>query len=381
MPQSNRTFQGLGYWFIARESTPIETGEGRTVRLDSITKGYNLDLEPGWNQIGNPFDIDIRWDDVIFDNKNLNIGRVRLYTEDSLSEGNIIPRYRGGFVFLEDTMSITVQLRPEIISFAPRRQQYVNEDRFHSIDESSWIAGLKISNGSVTNTLSGIGMHPDAIEGKDMHDDVLLPVPKEIIPFQLAFNHPNEKYDKFSLDVIQTSDHYIWEFEVKSFDPSQTLTINWDNKYFGENDVNLILNHKDIEKLIDMKELNSYSFKGSDIYQFRIIFGDDSFVSEQIKPETITFGYGYPNPFRDIVTIPFTLPEIDTDYRVTLNVYDLTGTLIKQLADDYYKPGYYTISWNSWESTDAVRNGIYIIKMSVQSDKINTTLVRKVLQY
>jgi hypothetical protein len=372
---------GLGYWLIAREPTPIETGEGRTVRPDSVTHAYNLDLEPGWNQIGNPFDIDIRWDDVIFDNRNLNIGRIKLYAHDSLTEGNVIPKFRGGFVFLDGVQPITVQLRPEIISVVPRRQQYVDQNRLNSIDEPNWIAGLKISNGSVTNTLSGIGMHPEAVEGKDRHDDVLMPVPKEVIPFQLAFNHPDEKYDKFSLDVIQTTDQYIWDFQVKSFGSGQTLTISWDNRRFGDNEFNLILNHKGVEKLIDMKEIKSYSFKASGTDHFRIIFGDDSFVSKEIKPSTVTFGNGYPNPFRDEVTIPFTLPESESDYMVNISIYDLTGNLVKQLTNEYYSPGYYALSWTSLDDSRTLQNGIYIIKMSVQSDKINTSLIRKVLRY
>ena len=188
---------------------------------------------------------------------------------DSLSEGRIIPRYRGGFVFLEGIQPITVNIKPEIVSGA-RISQYVNSERQNALDENSWIAGLKVSNGIVSHNLSGIGMHPEAIEGKDRHDEVLLPVPKEIIPFQLAFNHPDEKYDKFSLDVIQTTEEYIWEFEIKSFGSSQALTLTWDNRHFGDNELNLILNHKGVEKLVDMKNVNSYTFNSTGNDQFRI---------------------------------------------------------------------------------------------------------------
>jgi hypothetical protein len=182
---------GMGYWLIAKESTTIQTGEGKTVRLDSPSYAYNIQLNPGWNQIGNPFDVDINWDLVFFDNMNLDIGRVKLYQGDSLTEGSIIPSYRGGFVFLDGAQATTVELRPSYIAVprSPRIKPYVNEARENSLEESNWIAGLKISNGKVTNTLSGIGMHPEAVEGKDRHDEVLMPVPKEIIPFQLAFNH------------------------------------------------------------------------------------------------------------------------------------------------------------------------------------------------
>ncbi len=370
---------GLGYWLIIKEPTSIATGEGRTIRIDSVT-GYQIDLNPGWNQIGNPFDMDINWDDVIFDNENLNVGRAKLFNRDSLTEGNIIPRYRGGFVFLEGVQPVTVNLIPESIA-GGRRQQYVNMDRLNSLDENSWIAGLKISNGIVSHNLSGIGMHPEAVEGKDRHDEVLLPVPKEIIPFELSFNHPDEQYKKFSMDVIQTTDHYIWEFEVKSFGPSQTLSVNWDNRYFGDNEFNLILNHEGVEKLINMKEVKSYTFKATGTDQFRIIFGDDTFVSNELKPRSVTIGQGYPNPFRDELTIPFSLPESDSKYMVNISIYDLTGNIVKQLTNEDYDPGYYTVKWNSLDEVGVIGRGIYLIRMVVKGNGENVVLTKKAIRY
>ena len=86
---------GLGYWLIAREPVSITTGEGRTARVDSVT-GFQINLDPGWNQIGNPYDMDINWDHVIFDNMNLNIGRVKLFNSDSLSEGEYYSKVSWG---------------------------------------------------------------------------------------------------------------------------------------------------------------------------------------------------------------------------------------------------------------------------------------------
>jgi hypothetical protein len=369
---------GLGYWLIVREPTDITTGEGRTIRVDSVT-GFQIDLNPGWNQIGNPYDMDINWDAVIIDNQNLNIGRVRLFNRDSLSEGRIIPRYRGGFVFLEGVQPVTANVKPEIVRGA-RIRQYIDSEEQNALDENSWIAGLKVSNGIVSHNLSGIGMHPEAIEGKDRHDEALLPVPKEIIPFELAFNHPKELYNKFSKDVIQTTDRYIWEFEVKSFTQVQTLTISWDNRHFGDNDFNLILNHKGIEKLVNMKEVKSYTFNASGNDQFRIIFGDDSFINDELKPATITLGQGYPNPFRNELTIPFTLPDNMPKYKVSISVYDITGNLVKQLTNKAYNPGYYTITWNSVEGKGIPGRGIYLIRMLVESGDHSNVYTRKVIR-
>jgi citrate lyase gamma subunit len=369
---------GLGYWLIVREPTSISTGEGRTVPIDSVT-GYQIDLNPGWNQIGNPYDMDINWDAVIIDNQNLNIGRVKQFNRDSLSEGRIIPRYRGGFVFLEGIQPVTVNIKPDIVRNA-RMGHIADAEKQNALDEISWFASLKVSNGIVSHNLSGIGMHPEAIEGKDRHDEVLLPVPKEIIPFELAFNHPEELYKKFSMDVIQTTDEYIWDFELKSFVQGQTLTISWDTRYFGDNEFNLILNHKGVEKLVNMKEVKSYTFSASGNDQFRIIFGDDSFVNNELKPEALTLGKGYPNPFRHELNIPFTLPENKPKYKVNISVYDITGNLVKQLTNDTYGPGYHTITWNSMEGNGIPGRGIYLIRMIVNSGNNSSVYTRKVIR-
>jgi len=372
---------GLGYWLIVREPTSITTGEGRTIRIDSVT-GYQMNLTPGWNQIGNPYDMDLNWDAVIIENENLNIGRVKLFMQDSLTAGNIIPRFRGGFVYLLGIQPITVNVNPYSSSSAALRMQpYTDPARLHSLDETSWIAGLKLSNGIVSHNLSGVGMHPEAIEGKDRHDEVLLPVPKEIIPFELSFNHPDEQYKKFSMDVIQTTDEYIWEFEVKSYGSSQAMTLTWDNKYFGDNEFNLILNHKGIEKLVDMKDVKSYTFNATGNDQFRIIFGNDAFVNNEIKPKNITLGQGYPNPFRDELTIPFSLPEGDSKYLVNISIYDLTGNMVKQLTNGDYEPGYYTVKWNSLDEVGVIGRGIYLIRMIINANGKSIILTKKAIRY
>jgi hypothetical protein len=261
-----------------------------------------------------------------------------------------------------------------------RKRSNLNNDRQNALDQSSWIAGLNISNGTITNTLSGIGMHPEALEGKDWHDEVLMPVPQEIIPFQLVFDHPDETYKKFSMDVVKTSENHVWEFQVNSYAPSQKLTISWDNKYFGNNRFQLFLNHKRSEKLVNMKEINSYSFEASGLDQFRIVFGDESFVNNELKPQSITLGDGYPNPFRDHLTIPFSLPENNADYLVNISVYDIKGKMVNQLTNQNYAPGYYKVVWNAMEDAGFQNRALYFVRMTVESKGISKVLTGKIIQ-
>ena len=129
-----------------------------------------------------------------------------------------------------------------------------------------------------------------------------------------------------------------------------------------------------------MKEVDSYVFNASGLDQFRIIFGDEEFVNNELKPQIVTLGNGYPNPFRDQLTIPFTLPEGNSAYMVNISIYDLKGNMVRQLTNEEYSSGYYTVNWNSMGDSHMLSNGIYIIKMTVKSNHFNTIIHKKVLR-
>ena len=52
----------------------------------------------------------------------------------------------------------------------------------------------------------------------------------------------------------------------------------------------------------------------------------------------------FPNPFSTVTNIQFTLEKRDN---VVINVYDVRGSLIAVLADDYYSAGTHAIKWNA----------------------------------
>ena len=130
-----------------------------------------------------------------------------------------------------------------------------------------------------------------------------------------------------------------------------------------------------------MREVNSYSFGTEDISHFRIIYGDEEYIKNEVKPKSITFGHGYPNPFQDQLTIPFTLPKSGANYTVNISVFDLEGKMVKQLINKNYAAGYYTVTWNSLDDIRSVNRGIYILKMMVKSNEINTILTRKIIRH
>jgi lysophospholipase L1-like esterase len=72
-----------------------------------------------------------------------------------------------------------------------------------------------------------------------------------------------------------------------------------------------------------------------------------------------------PNPFRDNITIEYNLGE---DTHVNMTVYDLSGRVVQNLANENQLEGYHRIVWDALNSEgNNLRNGIYILKVETNS--------------
>ena len=103
-------------------------------------------------------------------------------------------------------------------------------------------------------------------------------------------------------------------------------------------------------------ESNFPAFKSNEIY----IIEDASAISE--TPHSFRLAKAFPNPFNPVTTISFEVPH---ESNVKLEVYDITGSKIKILADNNFQAGYHSLSWDA----SNVSSGIYFIKM--QSERFS----------
>lgn len=69
-------------------------------------------------------------------------------------------------------------------------------------------------------------------------------------------------------------------------------------------------------------------------------------------PVTYRLRQNYPNPFNPSTNISFELPE---NTNVELNIYDVTGSLVKNIVNSQHEAGYYTYQFNS----SGYSSGIY----------------------
>ena len=70
----------------------------------------------------------------------------------------------------------------------------------------------------------------------------------------------------------------------------------------------------------------------------------------------------YPNPFNPSTTIPF---SIDKSQNIKLDIYNITGRLVKTLIDAAYSEGSYKVVWDAIDDhSNRVASGIYFVRLS-----------------
>ncbi len=74
----------------------------------------------------------------------------------------------------------------------------------------------------------------------------------------------------------------------------------------------------------------------------------------------------YPNPFKSQTTIRYALPK---ESKVSLQIYDISGRLIRNLINQSQPTGVYTIKWDGKnEYGEDVSSGIYFCKLQTDKD-------------
>ncbi len=91
------------------------------------------------------------------------------------------------------------------------------------------------------------------------------------------------------------------------------------------------------------------------------------------QPVSLTLHGNYPNPFRENTTISF---QLECASSLRLEVYDLTGALVRIIADGTFNSG---VHQTRWDATDAagrpLPSGRYFLRLSTPTESVHRLLV------
>ncbi|WP_020526367.1 IPT/TIG domain-containing protein [Flexithrix dorotheae] len=373
--------QGKGYWLIMRHADSvfrstksIDTGEGTTELPND--EPFTISLKQGWNLIGNPYTFDVNWTDIVNFNPGFSSSENLKVFNRGFKDGDVLKAFEGGFVFSDGSFELKIPIEQNIPSGGRMAKGLVEKN---AIDQESWKVDLSLTAGEIKNSIGALGMHPYAELSKDRYDQMALP--RFLSYLETNFSHPEYFFPRFAQDIVSTSEGHTWEFSVNTnHELSPTIEMNWDNSYFGDNDKSLILVDLASGKVIDMRKNTQHTYPNSPERKFKIYFGDQDYISDNLNMGEVALGNAYPNPLEVSTNIPFVLPGAQEEFHVTLTIYDHLGREVNMLIDQKFKSGFYETTW-SGDGTNGskVSHGLYIYQLKVSGQNIEKIYTRKML--
>ncbi len=367
---SSTLVPGEGYWFICVSSSPLNTGKGTTVDVDTQNP-FKITLNPGWNQIGNPYNFNISWADIVAANPTqvANLGgnnsKFRIF-RGAVDNVDVLKATEGGFVKFLGTSATTIKI-PVTRNASIQGRIAEPPVAGSSLDLPAWEILFNLKNGETKYTLGGIGMNPEANEGFDYYDDFNSPRFIDYLEVKFPKKYFGMTYTK---DVVPTKENNTWLFTVETNLKDPRTTLSWDNSNFNTSKLVYLLDVA-THRVTDMNMQSNYTFDHSGSNEFKVIVGQQDYVKKELIPDQLFLQDPYPNPFAERTTIVYALPSEVKDTGAVIKVYNAHGACVATMTTQVPGQG----SW-SWEAGEQA-SGIYLIRLSLGDQSVTKKLLKQ----
>lgn len=353
---------GKAFWVISQFPRTIDFGSGISIQ----PRPFTIQLDPGWNQIGLPFAFPVAWQDIMQASKDSASIEGPFEFLGSYNLAETLRPFSGYFVFNNDST------RRVSLKIPPRSSSGGSTTSLLKISgEQNWSIQIIANCQQARDDFNYLGVHKNALEGKDRLDYVEPPPVGEYVSVYFPHQDWGGLASKFTTDFTgDLKEGKIWNLEVESNIASAQIDLTFEGVENLKPSLKVILIDESLNYQQDLREVAHYTIPTGPSgikKRLKIAIGGEMFITDEVGrlasiPETFELSQNFPNPFNPSTVIRYGLPKSE---KVTLRIYDLLGREVITLVDGKkQKPGYHLVHWDGRDKFGRnVASGVYIYRI------------------
>ncbi len=367
--------RGSAYWLVTDRLTTYDAGKGIT----PPDENFKIDLNYGWNIIGNPFPFPINWSDIFKTSDDIKSPVGRMFDGDTIHwkyDIDKIEPWEGYFVWNGDETSPyhSLFIPPVSASIIPLKKTLALDDKYRNkYPDLSILISAESRCGKHIDIENLFGVSKSAKNEYDQMDLLEAPPIGDYVSLWINNNKWENNKGAYTVDIRKSGEMgYSWNLIVDYYmdNPNDVLKTTIKNIIDLPETWLMYLFDLDEGIAFDLQKQDQISFKpekrkfGRKIY--KLVTGTEDFIKENsdeipLIPMSFELRQNYPNPFNSSTTIVFSLPK---RMKTTVKIYNILGQSVKTLVDDELRGGIHKMIWNGRNNQDVIlSSGMYFIRI------------------
>jgi len=368
---------GTAFWLITRDSTIFDIENAQSM---NSSRAFNITLQPGWNQLGNPFAFQVAWDSVLAATapavRSQVQAPVRWNGNDYEYSQITLKPWEGYFVF-------NLSASPVTLSVPPRESQGTSalgkNMAWLQLAENEFVLQIKMhglksgwkDEQNFVGMLSGATAEPDRfdfLEAPPIGDYIRLSIISERHAYAGNFR------------AISTTGSF-WDLRLSTTGGKEKVRLTFSERKKLPAGFQIWVLDTDRQSSLPISQGQvelEIAPKGATT-NLRLIVGTAEFAKESnagipLIPYQFALRQNYPNPFLREAKSPALgggNPETRIEYElaeraeVKLEIFNLLGQSVRTLINATQSAGAYTINWDGKDRRGNFANsGVYFYRLT-----------------
>ena len=354
---------GEGYWCLTRGALTFS----QTVAMPALdTAGvFAVDIDPGWNILGNPFDRPLYRDAIRLANLDPSLEFYSYAGGTNFPDSITLLQPFKGYYFNNSLGLNSLRLPYPFPCQVPPSSPTAKID---------WMIRIALETSAGTDSSISLGVSPTSLAGRDQLDK-WMPPPFFEAP-RLVFLRPewDSRYSVFKSDFRPPfKEGGVWLFEVHDASRSAGTLRIMGTEEVPQNFEIFLVNLAD-STTADFRAIHEYHYVASNKKNlFKLLIGTSDFVENEATetlPVEFHLSQNFPNPFNPSTTIRY---AVSHEAMVAIEIWSALGQRLVVLTNEWHLPGFYVREWMGLNSHGIqVSSGVYFYRMLIDDKPFQT---------